>query len=231
MCSPPAILTPAPVDVEGPLVPAIQATWFSKSQLLFVDLAVPLEAHVEEVPSQYEDEMYERLMGQTAQPATRSKVSKSRSTSETTRSTWGGQKASLCWWWLYCWLCHLNRFRSTWWDRFGSGSGRHTGGGGGGRSSCRCRCRCNGGWGYWGYCSCSCSKLSSWNTSDMGQWLLGINQLLKRKGHVESSSFILTDRSTEIKRHSIVPVRLICLTLFYFKKHKQDQPLKFIKDK
>ena len=50
-------------------------------------------------------------------------------------------------------------------------------------------------------------------------------------GHVESSSYILTDRSTEIKRHSIVPVRLICLTLFYFKKHKQDQPLKFIKDK
>ena len=70
MCSPPAILTPTPVDVEGTLVPAIQATWFSKSQLLFVDLAVPLQAHVEEVPSQYEDEMYERLMVQTAQPAT-----------------------------------------------------------------------------------------------------------------------------------------------------------------
>ena len=70
MCSPPAIPTPAPVDVKGPLVPAIQATWFSKSQLLFVDLALPLQVHVEEVPSQYEDEMYERLMGQTAQPAT-----------------------------------------------------------------------------------------------------------------------------------------------------------------
>ena len=81
MCSPPAIPTPAPVDVEGPLVPAIQATWFSKSQLLFVDLALPLEANVEEVPSQYEDEMYERLMQETAQPATRSKGSKS--TSET----------------------------------------------------------------------------------------------------------------------------------------------------
>ena len=69
-----AILTPAPVDVEGPLVPAIQATWFSKSQLLFVDLAVPLQAHVEEVPSQDEDEMYERLMDQTAQSATRSRL-------------------------------------------------------------------------------------------------------------------------------------------------------------
>ena len=44
-------------------------------------VAVPLQAHVEEVPSQYEDEMYERLMGQTAQPATASKGSK-RSTSE-----------------------------------------------------------------------------------------------------------------------------------------------------
>ena len=49
-------------------------------------------------------------------------------------------------------------------------------------------------------------------------------------GHVEYSSYILTDRSTEIKRHSIVPVRLICLTLFYFKKRKQDRPLQFIKE-
>ena len=81
MCSPPGILTPAPVDVEGPLVAAIQATCFSKSQLLFVDLAVPLQVHVEEVPSQYEDEMYQCLMGHTAQPATPSKGSK-RSTSE-----------------------------------------------------------------------------------------------------------------------------------------------------
>ena len=60
------------MDVEGPLVPAIQATWFSKSQLLFVDLAVPLQAHVEEAPSQDEDEMYQRLMDQTAQSATTS---------------------------------------------------------------------------------------------------------------------------------------------------------------
>ena len=49
-------------------------------------------------------------------------------------------------------------------------------------------------------------------------------------GHVEYSCYILTDRSTEIKRHSIVPVRLICLTLFYFKKRKQDRPLQFIKE-
>ena len=58
------------MDVEGLLVPAIQATWFSKSQLLFVNLAVPLQVHVEEAPSQNEDEMYQRLMDQTAQPAT-----------------------------------------------------------------------------------------------------------------------------------------------------------------
>ena len=64
------------MDVEGPLVPTIQATWFSKSQLLFVDLAVPLQAHVEDSASQDEDAMYERLMQETAQPATRSKGSK-----------------------------------------------------------------------------------------------------------------------------------------------------------
>ena len=48
--------------------------WFSKSQLLFVDLAVPLQAHVEEVSSQDEDEMYKCLMDQTAQSATRSRL-------------------------------------------------------------------------------------------------------------------------------------------------------------
>ena len=56
------------MDVKGPLNAEIQATWFSKSQLLFVDLAVPLEANVEESVSQDEDAIYERLMQDTAPP-------------------------------------------------------------------------------------------------------------------------------------------------------------------
>ena len=43
---------------------------------------MPLQANVEDVLSQDEEEMYQCLMDQT-------KV----------KSTWGGQKASLCWWW------------------------------------------------------------------------------------------------------------------------------------
>ena len=58
-------------------------TWFSKSQLLFVDLALPLEANVEEGASHNEDAMYKLLMEETAKPATASKGSK-RSTCETT---------------------------------------------------------------------------------------------------------------------------------------------------
>ena len=42
------MLTLVPVDIEDLLNAEIQVTWFSKWQLFFVDLAVPMQANLED---------------------------------------------------------------------------------------------------------------------------------------------------------------------------------------
>ena len=55
------MLTPVPVDIEGLLNAEIQVTWFSKWQLFFVDLAVPMQANLEETVGD-DDALYQKLI-------------------------------------------------------------------------------------------------------------------------------------------------------------------------
>ena len=57
------LLTPAPV--EGPLNAEIQAIWFSKWQLFFVDLAMPMQANLEDTVED-DDTMYQKLLDEHA---------------------------------------------------------------------------------------------------------------------------------------------------------------------
>ena len=59
------MLTPVPVDIEGLLNAEIQATWFSKWQLFFVDLAVPMQANLEDTVED-DDTLYQIHMDQHA---------------------------------------------------------------------------------------------------------------------------------------------------------------------
>ena len=59
------MLTPVPVDIEGLLNAEIQVTWFSKCQLFFVDLAVPMQANLEDTVED-DDTLYQILMDQHA---------------------------------------------------------------------------------------------------------------------------------------------------------------------
>ena len=53
--------SPEPVDVEDLLNAEIQATWFSKWQLFFVDLAVPMQANLEGTVED-NDALYQKLI-------------------------------------------------------------------------------------------------------------------------------------------------------------------------
>ena len=55
------MLTPVPVDIEGLLNAEIQVTWFSKWQLFFVDLAVPMQANFEDTVED-DDALYQKLI-------------------------------------------------------------------------------------------------------------------------------------------------------------------------
>ena len=55
------MLTPVPVDIEGLLNAEIQVTWFSKWQLFFVDLAVPMQANLEDTVED-DDALYQKLI-------------------------------------------------------------------------------------------------------------------------------------------------------------------------
>ena len=55
------MLTPVPVDIEGLLNAEIQATWFSKWQLFFVDLAMPMQANLEDTVEN-DDALYQKLI-------------------------------------------------------------------------------------------------------------------------------------------------------------------------
>ena len=55
------MLTPVPVDIEGLLNAEIQVTWFSKWQLFFVDLAVPMQANLEDTVED-NDALYQKLI-------------------------------------------------------------------------------------------------------------------------------------------------------------------------
>ena len=55
------MLTPVPVDIESLLNAEIQATWFSKWQLFFVDLAVPMQANLEDTVED-NDALYQKLI-------------------------------------------------------------------------------------------------------------------------------------------------------------------------
>ena len=49
------------MDVEGPLNSEIQATWFSKWQFFFVDLAIPMQANLEDTVED-DDALYQKLI-------------------------------------------------------------------------------------------------------------------------------------------------------------------------
>ena len=147
----------SPVDVEGPLHAEIQATWFSKWQLFFVDLAIPMQANLEDTVED-DDTMCQKLLEQHADTSgpesTRSRISKGSKVNVPT--FFRGQKASLCWW--LCWLCCLNirsgdRLR---WNGLGLVLTSRS------RSS-----RCSKRYGGWDYSRCCCWCYSCWNTSDM----------------------------------------------------------------
>ena len=53
------------MDVEGPLNAGIQVTWFSKWQLFFVNLAMPMQANLEDTVKD-DDTMYQKLLDQHA---------------------------------------------------------------------------------------------------------------------------------------------------------------------
>ena len=55
------MLTPVPVDIEGLLNAEIQVTWFSKWQLFFVDLAVPMQVNLEDTVED-DDTLYQKLI-------------------------------------------------------------------------------------------------------------------------------------------------------------------------
>ena len=55
------LLTPVSVDIEGLLNAEIQATWFSKWQLFFVDLAMPMQANLEDTVED-DDTLYQKLI-------------------------------------------------------------------------------------------------------------------------------------------------------------------------
>ena len=55
------MLTPVPVDIEGLLNAEIQVTWFSKWQLFFVDLAVPMQENLEDTVED-DDALYQKLI-------------------------------------------------------------------------------------------------------------------------------------------------------------------------
>ena len=55
------MLTPVPVDIEGLLNAEIQVTWFSKWQLFFVDLAVPMQANLKDTVED-DDTLYQKLI-------------------------------------------------------------------------------------------------------------------------------------------------------------------------
>ena len=59
------MLTPVPVDIEGLLNAEIQVTWYSKWQLFFVDLAMPMQANLEDTVED-NDAMYQKLIDQQA---------------------------------------------------------------------------------------------------------------------------------------------------------------------
>ena len=76
--------SPEPVDVEGPLNAEIQVTWFSKWQLFFVDLAVPMQANLEDTVED-NDALYQKLISKSIDADTSGPD-----------STFRGQKATLC---------------------------------------------------------------------------------------------------------------------------------------
>ena len=67
------------MDVEGPLNAEIQVTWFSKWKLFFVDLAMSMQANLEDTVKD-DDTMYQKLLDQhadTSEPeSTSSRASK-----------------------------------------------------------------------------------------------------------------------------------------------------------
>ena len=132
--------SPEPVDVEDPLNAEIQVTWFSKWQLFFVGLAVPMQANLEDTVED-DDALYQKLISKSIDADTSGPD-----------STFRGQKATLCWW--LCWMCRLNIWLGD--------SDRLQWKGLGFRLVLTSR---YGGW----YCN-SCHHwcyLSCWNTSDM----------------------------------------------------------------
>ena len=79
-------LTPVPVDIEGLLNAEIQATWFSKWQLFFVDLAVPMQVNFEDTVED-DDALYQKLISQSMDAET--------SRPESTSSTASGSKVNV----------------------------------------------------------------------------------------------------------------------------------------
>ena len=53
------------MDVEGPLNAEIQVAWFSKWQLFFVDLAIPMQANLQDTV-EHDDTVYQKFFDQHA---------------------------------------------------------------------------------------------------------------------------------------------------------------------